>query len=250
MNPADIVSKFPGVTTFEEVPDAWHWSPAPGLDFVAALSPDGRHLFQVNARGTYDQGLVGALLTAARENSSSLLADDTLLSVLPGFQYPGRRFEVVGAARPGVHSYHEVQQPELQQVTWAVFPGYECEFADPARYSVEDTRESFIRFLTPANLDRGPCPFLKMWWRNTVTAAGTEGPDGILAATSTLLRELRLLEAAQGSFVRYENFRGQKFHVEWDAQRGCLTLEERSGSGEPQRIEIADLLSFAEKSLR
>lgn len=36
-----------------------------------------------------------------------------------------------------------------------------------------------------------------MWWNNTVTKAGTEEPGGILAATSTLYRELELLEGAQ-----------------------------------------------------
>ncbi|WP_326754268.1 hypothetical protein OHB56_25325 [Streptomyces sp. NBC_01635] len=250
MNPADVISGFPGVTVFEGVPDAWHWSPAPGLDFAAALSPDGEHLFQVNARDTYDQELVGALLVAARENSSRLLTDGVPLSTLPGFRHPGRGFEVVAAARPGIHRYHEVQQPELQKATWAVFPGYECEFAEPARYFGDDARKSFIKFLNPADLDRGPNPFLRMWWNNTVTKAGTEEPGGILAATSTLYRELELLEGAQGSFVRYENFRGEIYHVEWDARRDALTLQGTSGGGEPRDIESAALLSFAENSLR
>ncbi|MZE48402.1 hypothetical protein GTY49_36825 [Streptomyces sp. SID5477] len=250
MNLSDVVSGFPGAVALPGVPDAWHWSPAPGLDFAAALSSDGEHLFQVNARDTYDQELVEAVLVAARQNSAELLADGVLMSAVPGFRCPGREFEVVGVARPGIHRYHEVQFPELQQVTWAVFPGYACEFADPVQYSVEDARQSFLRFLTPANLDRGPSPFLRMWWRNTATKAGTEGPDGILAAPTTLRREIELLEGAPGSFVQYQNFRGERYRVEWNAGRGSLTLEESAEGGEPRGIGTADLLRFAEASLR
>ncbi|MFI7012681.1 hypothetical protein [Streptomyces sp. NPDC050164] len=249
MDPAAVVSAFPGVEEFEGIPDAWHWSPVPGLDFAAALSADGRHLFQVNARDTYDQELVGALLQAARENSSLLLEKGALLSTLQGFRHPGRDFEVLAAARPGVHRYHEVQQPELQQVTWAVFPGYACEFADPSRYSLEDARESFIRFLSPANLNREPVPFLRLWYDNTVTKGGTDGPDGILAAETTLYREIKLLEGAPGSFVRFENFRGRVFRIEWDSERTWTLAEETQGSG-PDALAISDMLSFVEQSLR
>lgn len=248
MDPAAVVSGFPGVEEFAGVSDAWHWSPVPGLDFAAALSADGRHLFQVNARDTYDEGLVRAILLAARENSSRLLADGVLLGTQPGFRFPGRDFEVVAAARPGVHRYHEVQQPELQQVTWAVFPGYSCEFAGPDRYSLEDARESFIRFLTPADLDRRPVPFLRLWFDNTVTKGGTDNPDGILALPKTLYREIKLLERAPGSFVRFENFLGQSFRVEWDAEH-AWTLGEESKGGASRPVGLADLLAFVERAL-
>ncbi|WP_329335816.1 hypothetical protein OG866_17725 [Streptomyces sp. NBC_00663] len=230
--------------------DAWSWSPVPGLDFAAALSEDGRRLFQVNARDTYDERLVVALLRAARENSARLLADGVLLGTVPGFRYPGRGFEVIAAARPGVHRYHEVRQPELQRVTWAVFPGYACEFAAPDRYhSLGDARESFRRFLSPADLSRQqPAPFLRVWYDNTVTKGGTDAPEGILVARTTLYREIRLLEGAPGSFVRFENFRGQVWQVAWDEQH-AWTL----GSGAvpvPSRcLGLAELLSFAEESL-
>lgn len=250
MNPTEVVSGFRGAVALSGLPDAWHWSPAPGLDFAAALSSDGRHLFQVNARDSYDEDLVVALLIAARENSAQLLADGVLLSAVPGFRCPGREFEVVGAARPGIHRYHEVQLPELQQVTWAVFPGYTCEFAEPAQYSVEDARQSFLRFLTPANLNRGPAPFLRVWWKNTVTKAGTEGPDGILAVPATLRREIELLEGAPGSFVEYQNFRGERYRVEWDAGQGSLTVQDSADGGEPRGVGTADLLRFTEASLR
>ncbi|MZF83757.1 hypothetical protein [Streptomyces sp. SID5643] len=249
MDPVAVVSKFPGVEVFDGIPDAWHWSPVSGLDFAAALSADGRHLFQVNARDTYDQALVAAILRTARENSALLLENGALLSAPQGFHHPGRDFEVIAAARPGVHRYHEVQQPELQQVTWAVFPGYTCEFADPGRYSLEDARESFIRFLTPADLNREPVPFLRLWYDNTVTKGGTDGPDGILAAEKTLYREIKLLEGAPGSFVRFENFRGSIFRIEWNPERAWTLSEETQNSG-PEPFEISGLLSFVERSLR
>ncbi|MGW6641062.1 hypothetical protein [Streptomyces iakyrus] len=234
---------------FDGIPDAWHWSPVPGLDFAAALSADGRHLFQVNARDTYDQALVASMLRTARENSARLLDTGALLSAPQGFRHPGRDFEVIAAARPGVHRYHEVQQPELQQVTWAIFPGYTCEFPDPARYSLEDARESFVRFLSPADLDREPAPFIRLWHDNTVTKGGTDGTDGILAAEKTLYREITLLEGAPGSFVRFENFRGSVFRIEWHPERAWTLAEETQSSG-PGPLDIPDLISFVERSLR
>jgi len=181
------IEGFHGVRPLAGLSDAWSWSPVPGLDFATALSADGRHLFQVNARDTYDEGLVVALLRAARENSARLPADEVLLGTVPGFRYPGRGFEVIAAARPGVHRYHEVREPEVQRVTWAVFPGYACEFAAAGRYQdLADARERFIRFLTPADLTRQPAPFLRIWYDNTVTKGGTDGLEGILAAPATL----------------------------------------------------------------
>jgi hypothetical protein len=244
MDPADVVSGFPGVEEFAGMSDAWHWSPVPGLDFAAALSEDRRHLFQVNARDSYDEGLVRALLAEARKNGTRLLSGDALLTAIPGFQHPGRDFDVLAAARPGVHRYHEVQQPELQEVTWAVFPGYECEFTRANRYSVDDARESFIRFLTPANLDRAPVPFLRVRYFNTVTKGGTDG-DCILVKPEILYHELKLLDGAQGSFVEFENFRGQVFRVEWDLD----WILSGAGGDEVRRMRLDDLLAFAAKSL-
>ncbi|GAA5003402.1 hypothetical protein GCM10023335_19170 [Streptomyces siamensis] len=246
MDPAAVVSGFPGVEDFSGISDAWHWSPVPGLDFAAALSGDRRHLFQVNARDSYDEGLVRALLVAARENGSRLLSGDAPLTTIPGFRYPGRDFDVLAAARPGAHRYHEVQQPELQKVTWAVFPGYECEFARPDRYSVEDARESFLRFLTPADLDRGPTPFLRVRYDNTVTKGGTDGPNGVLVKPQTLYRELELLDGAPGSFVEFENFRGQVFRVDWDVD---WILSGGAEGGGARRLRLDDLLVLAAKSL-
>ncbi|MFF1676064.1 hypothetical protein ACFVYG_08530 [Streptomyces sp. NPDC058256] len=248
MDPAAVVSAFPGAEDFPGVPDAWHWSPAPGLDFSAALSADGRHLFQVNTRDSYDEGLVRALLLTARKKSAELLADDAPLRAVPGFHHEGRAFDVLAAARPGVHNFHGVKEPELQQVTWAVFPGYACEFASPDLYSVEDARESFLRFLTPANLNRNSVPYIKLWFDNTVTKSGTDNPDGIFAKWVTLDRELKLLDGAPGSFVEFQNFRGQKFRVEWDG--GDWLLSGESGRNEPRRAGLDEVLAVAEAALR
>ncbi|MEV8036605.1 hypothetical protein [Streptomyces sp. NPDC086182] len=244
MDPAVIVSGFPGVEEFPGLSDAWHWSPAPGLDFAAALSEDRRLLFQVNARDSYEEGLVGSLLVAARASEFQIASEDAFLVAVPGFRHPGTGFDVFGVARPGVHRYHEVRQPGLQEMTWAIFPGYECEFAPPGSYSLEDARESFIRFLTPADLRRSPAPFLRVRFDNTVTRGGTDGPDGVLVVPGTLYRELGLLNGAPGSFVEFENFRGQTFRVEWD---GDWILS--GGGADVRRIGLDGLLDFAAEVL-
>lgn len=244
MDPAAIVSNFPGVEELSGVPEAWHWSPVPGLDFAAALGQDRRTLFQVNARDSYDEDLVSSLLVSARESGSQIAAAGAPLVAIPGFSHRGRAFDVLGVAGPGVHRYHEVQEPELQKVTWAVFPGYECEFAQPDRYSLEDARESFIRFLTPANLERSPAPFLRVRFDNTVTNGGTDGPDGVLVAPETLYRELALLDGAPGSFFEFENFRGQNFRVEWDGSWLLL-----GGEGGARHLGLEQLLQFAAEAL-
>jgi len=243
-----VVTAFPGAAPLQGLADAWHWSPAPGLDFTAALSEDGGHLFQVNARDSYDEGLVRALLTAARGNSARILSGDALLSTVPGFRCAGRDFEVLGAARPGVHRFHEVQQPELQKLTWAVFPGYECEFARPDRYSAEDARESFNRFLTPANLDRGPAPFLGMRYDNTVTRAGTDGSDWILVKPEILYHEIKLLDGAPDSFVEFENRHGTVWRIEW--ADGWFFVEEGAQESVPREMGLDELLDLAAVRLR
>ncbi|GLZ38739.1 hypothetical protein Acsp05_23630 [Actinokineospora sp. NBRC 105648] len=53
----------PEVTGLGDLPDAWHWSAAPGRDSTAALSDDGKHAFEAHARDSFDEGLAIALLS-------------------------------------------------------------------------------------------------------------------------------------------------------------------------------------------
>ncbi|WP_326842594.1 hypothetical protein OHB33_18945 [Streptomyces sp. NBC_01558] len=224
------------------LPDAWHWSPAPGLDFAAALSVDGACVFQVNARDSYDEDLVRALLEAARRNGPRLLAGSTPFRVLPEFDHPGYDFDVLVVARPGVHRYHEVRAPALFEATWAVFPGYSTEFADLGRYADDDAREAFRRFLKPADLRRRPVPFLMARWDNTLTRAGTTGPDAILVGIETVSHEIRLLKGALGSFVEFENRHARVWRIEWNDHWGIRELG-RSDLGF-RAIGLDDLLAF------
>ncbi|MFF3405434.1 hypothetical protein ACFYW8_04315 [Streptomyces sp. NPDC002742] len=84
-----VVSGFPNAEPLPGPADAWHWSPAPGIDFAGALSADGRRLLQLSARNSYDQELAVATLEFAREHEEGIFAGRPHLGTAGGFAAPG-----------------------------------------------------------------------------------------------------------------------------------------------------------------
>ncbi|MCQ4195972.1 hypothetical protein M4J08_006717 [Streptomyces parvulus] len=203
MNPASVLPAMPGAAPVPGLASGWRWSPNPMFAFTAALSTDGRHNLQVNARGRYDGALVTALLAHARAHDDGFVGRGRPLMAVGGFHHHGTRFDTVGVAAPEVHGYHATENPELSAVTYAVFPAYASEIS--GRENEEEAWGRFRKMLQPNRLDRAEVPFVKMRYHNTRTRSMSEGDARGFASLDTLVRELELLDGAPGSFVEWEN---------------------------------------------
>lgn len=207
------LSKIAGVRPLAELPSAWIWSPAPGINFAAIVDRGAEHIFRLNARGPFDEDLARVILGFARERCEDAGSDSHPLYPLHGFSYPGTAFDSVGVAAPPVHGYHEHEYSEFHDIAYAVFPAYRYEFSDDE--SEAEARARFTRMLHPANLQRPPVPYLKMRYENTKTRGGSAGPARGYTTEKVLMRELALLDGAPGSFVEFENYVNSVWRVEW-----------------------------------
>ncbi len=235
---AAVVKEFPGVRPVAGLDGCWMWS-AGRFHFTLALTPEGGHAIQLNCRGDLDLDLVVAVLAFARARTDAVLAAAPL-AVLEGFTSPSPApFDTVAAVIPAVHRYQELDHPELNDVTYAVFPAYRCEFS--GLETQQEATYRFDRMLDPANLQRPPSPWIRMRFDNPKTGAGSIGPDLGIASADVLMQQLRSLEYADGAFVEFENFRGDRRHVSWS---GGLQL---SHDDEIRTIELADLLAWAHR---
>lgn len=243
MDLGGTLSAMPRAEAFAGLPDAWHWSPNPRFHFAAALTEDGKHVLQVNARDTYDEDLVRALLTFARDHGADIVADQRPLFPLLGFHADGRSFDTAAVAAPAAHDRHARENPELHDVTYAVFPGWHYEFSGTETLDEARFRFGHPQGLQSAKLDRDPLPYLKMRYENTKTKGGSDGQQRGFTKPPVLHRELDELEGADDSFVEFENFQNRVWRVEW---AGDWTLIDDDGR---RTIAIADLHAFADAVL-
>lgn len=102
----------------------------------------------------------------------------------------------------------------LNEVVSGVFPAYQCEFRGDE--NLEEAVLRFKRMLRPTIGSRPPVPYLRMRFENTRTGGGSMDPSRGFTTHDVLERELGLLEGAPGSFLEFENFRGDVWRVEWD----------------------------------
>lgn len=241
MDIARAVADIPGATPAFGIPDAWMWSPAPGLVFAGALSADGEHLFRVNTRDSFDESLVRDVFVFAREHSADLLADDRPLVPLTGFASAGAPFDTVTGIRPDLRNPHENEHTALREVNRVIFAAYEIEFS-----GVETFDEAYVRLrhhLRLADMRRDPAPFLKMRYENTKTRGGSEGDRRGLADLGTLQRELTLLEGTTDSFVEFENRKLEVWSVRWDGEWIATGVQ-----GE-RRFDLDALVTWAQERI-
>lgn len=239
MDLTETFSAKPNVAGLGDLPDAWHWSNAPGFDFSAALSADGKHAFQAYALDSFDEGFAVALLSFAREHATELVTDRPL-TLAEGFSHPGYAFDAVVAAGPGVHTYY-AEDAELHSAVRALVPAFRCEFTGD-----EDEAEAQYRYRNPAgvpgtNWGREPRPFLKMRFR---------GNDGSLEEVREFYRPKLLVswitrnEGHADLFVELENYRREVYTVEW-TDTWSLTAPGEA----PRRTTLDELLDTLKSAL-
>ncbi|WP_267244097.1 hypothetical protein [Streptomyces sp. PR69] len=226
------------VEDFPGLPMAWRWSPMPRFVFSLAMDRDGDWAYQVNSIDGFDEDLVRAVLGFAREHRLGR-GEMQSFAVASGFASDPYGFDVVAAVPPDVHGYHVGRNDALNEVVSAVFPAYQCEFS--GNETLEETRYRFKRMLRPTVMPRPPVPYLRMRYENTRTDSGSIGSSRGFTTHDVLLREVELLEGATGSFVEFENSRGQVWRIEWD---GSWVL-----NGEPQEAPVSSAWVMAELGL-
>ncbi|OLB75052.1 MAG: hypothetical protein AUI14_22175 [Actinobacteria bacterium 13_2_20CM_2_71_6] len=220
VNIEEVVATFPNVEPFPGLGGAWKWSPSPRFTFALAKDVNGERAFQVNCIDSFDEGLVRSVLEFSRTHKVADAATGPL-ALVPGFRYEPYRFHAVASASPTVHGYHAGRKDGFNDIVIAVFPAYECEVSGTE--TVEEARHRFKRMLHPTVMSRDPAPYLRMRYENTRTGAGSIGPSRGFTTPDVLLRELELLEDAPGSYVEFENFRGEVRKVEW--RQGTWVVE-------------------------
>jgi hypothetical protein len=236
---ASIFAAMPNAAPLDGLPEAWHWSLAPGLDYSAALSQG--YVFQANALRSYDSDLALALLSFAREHSELIAPPERPLVVVEGFSHSPQTFDTVVAVSPRVHKHHARENPELHEVTRAVFPAYRCEFAGDE--SEEETQYRYARAagVPTTTWTREPHPYVRMRYR---AETGRVIEERGFAQSKTLVHELRTLDGRPDRFVEFENFRHEVWRVEWH-DSWVVTGESEAD----RQLGIDELLEFVKASL-
>ncbi|MGH3417290.1 MAG: hypothetical protein ACRDSS_12545 [Actinocrinis sp.] len=244
MDLAKMVTGMPNATPLAGLPEAWHWAEVPGFDFAAALSSDGKHLFQLYALRSYDEGLVTAVLGFARQHESALILSlDRPLALAEGFAHPGRGFDMVAALGPGVHKYHAAHGP-AHEATRAIAPAYRCEFSGGESEDEAYYRWSRAAGATPTRHGREPRPTLKIRYRPD---DGSVMAERDYFTPNSLQYQFPKLENRPDRFLEFENFQNRVWRVEWD---GAFNVTELTGDGGEHRgLSLEESLEFAKTVL-
>jgi hypothetical protein len=236
-----VIAGFPNAVPFDRLSGAWHWYPAPGLDFVGVLSGDAERLLQVNAIDSFEADTAAAVLGFALEHEEEMFAVNSHLTHADGFQAPGlRRFDALAGVGPTVHDFYAVERPELTAHTRIFFPAYESEFS--GRETLVEARARYD--VLPVGLaDRPPLPWVKMRYINTRTRSRSIGPDRGFTDPDILAMELREMDGGEDSLVEFEDRHGKVWRVRWSD--GWWYADWTDQTGTPTEITLDDLLAFA-----
>lgn len=228
-----------GIETFPGVPDAFHWQVAGGkFHFVAAVSSNGQHLFQINTRDFFDPELCRETLLFARAHESIVLSAASV-TVLKNFNPTNYKFDIVVALGPSIHPVHKADRPDVHRVTYAVFPAFHCELAGDE--DDDDLKTLYNKLLKPSDLKRAPNPVVWLKYKIQTTGVRTDGSRRSLYPLQTLMDTVKKLESSPGSFVEFENFQHLVAQVGWDKNYAL------SFAGQQRSIGLADLQSWIQR---
>lgn len=241
MNLTETFSAMPNVTGLDDLPEAWHWSHAPGFDFSAALSADGEHAFQAYALDSFDEGLAVAILSFAREHGDDLIApSDRPLVLVEGFTHPGYAFDAVVAASPAIHRYYP-EDADLNAAVRAVVPAFRCEFTGDENETEADYRYNHAPGVPATKWDREPYPFVKMRFRGNTGNLPDEREFGRM---KLLVSWITRNEGNPDLFLEFENYRREIYTVEWTD-----TWTITAPGAPPRQTTLDDLLDTVKSAL-
>jgi hypothetical protein len=215
---AAVVQKFDDVRPLPGMEDAWTWAVEDMFAYALALTPDRAHAIQINFMGALEADLAVSVLSFARDRSGEVLSAAPF-AVLEGYTPPassGVFFDTVAAAIPAVHRYHELEEPELNEVTYAVFPAYRCEFS--GRETQKEAEDRFDKMIDVADMQRLPTPWVRMRYDNPKTGGASVGSELGLTWPDNLTSQLRQLDGAEGAYVDFENFQNKRRRASWSGE--------------------------------
>lgn len=241
----DIAAEFADIAGAEPLPgieDAWTWSVLGGdVRLAAALSLDGNHAFQVNCRTNFTPERAIRILSEARTLSATLLAASPFATT--EFTLPDFTFNRMASVLPSVANLH--RHTPLNDVTYAVFPAWHCEFSGD-----ETKDEAYVRYkkmLSTAYYDRKPVPFLRM--TRFTPEGGTLGNDDgrrAVASAEQLESGIAAITGVDNGWVECENFLGEVRRIEWRAGH----LEARNPATDTQqRLEPNEVKGWIKQFL-
>ncbi|MEV0649379.1 hypothetical protein AB0I28_29395 [Phytomonospora sp. NPDC050363] len=213
MSEVDIageIARIEDVAPFPDLDDVWYWAIGGGwFTHTIALSSDRKSAFQVTCRDVYLAAVVRDVISFARHHEAALLAAAPMTHV-EGFDAAGHGFDSVGAVIPAVADVND-EMPELNAVTYALFPAWRSEFS-----GLETEAEAYSRLdmMDIADPRREPVPFLKMRFNNG--ASHTVGDERLLTKPDFFRKEIAGLEGKPKSWIEAQNFRDQVRRVTWD----------------------------------
>lgn len=240
MDIAEKLSALPNARPLPGIPDAWEWSPGPAFVLLAALSPDHRHVFRLNTKKSYDAELCGAVIEFARERGDEVIGREEPLIALPGFSWPGRDFDVVGRIRPEAHRLFP-QDPDLNAVTFGVFPAYSNEISGAE--SVDQAADRFGRMLNHSDLNRRASPYVLIRFDNPRTKAGTIGDVPVFVSADYLTHELLSLEGVEDAYLELWNHRNEHWRVHWEGQWHV------AGNGDTSRMSADEIAAWSSAAI-
>lgn len=208
------IKKIPCKQPIAGVEHGYFWEVAGGkFRFSLVVLPDLEHIIQMNTREKHDERLILDTLTTALTHCGEIVNSKSC-SVIPNFRSPPYSFDEVVSLSPRIHPVHVVEYPPLHEVTYAVFPAFQCEFSGSE--SDDELRLLYSKLVTPADVRRTPKPIVRIRFKNSRTGARSIGSRLGLTTFDSLTVQLRELARSPASFVEFENFQKSRVRVVWN----------------------------------
>jgi hypothetical protein len=200
---------------YPDIPGAYiYHDQTPSHQFTTVVAPilEGEYCVVLSSRDCFDEGLATTALTFVLNLYSTLYVRKPLI-IIEGFSCQGYSFDSVAILSPSAANQYEHENALLNKRVFVAFPIYRCELAGNESNDLID----LIRhdFLPSLDWKRSPCPKVLMSFHNAKTKVSSTGIRPRLTTVQDVLAEIENLFGAEGSWIKLENYRGQRCRIEW-----------------------------------